>query len=109
MTTLAFIGLGAMGAPMVGHLISGGHTVRAFVRRPEAAEAARQLGAEPCFTPADAARGAAVVFTNVTSSEDVRAVLLASRARLPRRWRHAASTRSTARCRAARPAHRPPR
>ena len=76
MTTLAFIGLGAMGAPMVGHLIAGGHTVRAFVRRPESADAARQLGAEPCFTPADAARGAAVVFTNVTSSEDVRAVLL---------------------------------
>ncbi|WP_454764780.1 NAD(P)-dependent oxidoreductase [Cupriavidus campinensis] len=76
MTTVAFIGLGAMGAPMVGHLIAGGHAVRAFVRRPEAAEAARRLGAEPVFTPAEAARGASVVFTNVTSSEDVRAVLL---------------------------------
>jgi len=50
--------------------------VRAFVRRPEAADAARQLGAEPFFTPAEAAQGAAVVFTNVTSSEDVREVLL---------------------------------
>ena len=76
MTTVAFIGLGAMGAPMVGHLIRAGHTVRAFVRRPEAADAARQLGAEPFFTPAEAAQGAAVVFTNVTSSEDVREVLL---------------------------------
>lgn len=76
MTTVAFIGLGAMGAPMVGHLIRAGHSVRAFVRRPEAADAARELGAEPCFTPAEAARGAAVVFTNVTSSEDVREVLL---------------------------------
>lgn len=76
MTTVAFIGLGAMGAPMVGHLIRAGHTVRAFVRRPEAADAARELGAEPFFTPADAARGAQVVFTNVTSSEDVREVLL---------------------------------
>lgn len=76
MTTVAFIGLGAMGAPMVGHLIRAGHAVRAFVRRPEAADAARELGAEPFFTPAEAARGAAVVFTNVTSSEDVRAVLL---------------------------------
>ncbi len=76
MTTVAFIGLGAMGAPMVGHLIRAGHTVRAFVRRPEAADAARALGAEPFFTPAEAAQGAAVVFTNVTSSEDVRDVLL---------------------------------
>lgn len=75
MTTVAFIGLGAMGAPMVGHLIRAGHTVRAFVRRPEAAEAARALGAQPFFSPAEAARGAAVVFTNVTSSEDVRDVL----------------------------------
>ncbi|MBU68913.1 MAG: 2-hydroxy-3-oxopropionate reductase [Cupriavidus sp.] len=76
MTTVAFIGLGAMGAPMVGHLIRAGHTVRAFVRRPEADEAARALGAQPFFSPAEAARGAAVVFTNVTSSEDVRDVLL---------------------------------
>jgi len=76
MTTVAFIGLGAMGAPMVGHLIRAGHVVRAFVRRPDAADAARQLGAEPFFTPAEAAQGAEVVFTNVTSSEDVREVLL---------------------------------
>lgn len=74
--TIAFIGLGAMGTPMVKHLLAAGHTVRAYVRRPEAAEAARALGAEPFFTPAEAARGAAVVFTNVTSSEDVREVLL---------------------------------
>ncbi|QET00768.1 MULTISPECIES: NAD(P)-dependent oxidoreductase [Cupriavidus] len=76
MTTVAFIGLGVMGAPMVGHLIAAGHTVRASVRRPEAAEAARALGAEPFFSHAEAARGAEVVFTNVTSSEDVREVLL---------------------------------
>ncbi|MGO4579158.1 NAD(P)-dependent oxidoreductase [Cupriavidus sp. 2TAF22] len=74
--TLGFIGLGAMGTPMVRHLIAAGHGVRALVRRPEAADAARALGAVPCATPAEAARGAAVVFTNVTSSEDVRAVLL---------------------------------
>jgi len=79
MTTIAFIGLGAMGTPMVRHLLAAGHAVRAFVRRPEAAEAARALGAEPFFSPAEAAQGAAVVFTNVTSSEDVRAVLLGER------------------------------
>lgn len=74
--TVAFIGLGAMGSHMVRHLLAAGHTVRAFVRRAEAAEAARAMGAEPFFTPAEAARGASVVFTNVTSSEDVREVLL---------------------------------
>jgi 3-hydroxyisobutyrate dehydrogenase-like beta-hydroxyacid dehydrogenase len=74
--TVAFIGLGAMGKPMVRHLLAAGHTVRAYVRRPEAAEAARALGAEPFFTPAEAAQGASVVFTNVTSSDDVRQVLL---------------------------------
>lgn len=76
MTTVAFIGLGAMGKPMVRHLLAAGHTVRAAVRRPEAADAARALGAEPFFSPADAARGAEVIFTNVTASEDVRGVLL---------------------------------
>jgi 3-hydroxyisobutyrate dehydrogenase/2-hydroxy-3-oxopropionate reductase len=74
--TIGFIGLGAMGTPMVRHLLAAGHSVRACVRRPEAADAARALGALPCATPAEAARGAAAVFTNVTSSEDVRAVLL---------------------------------
>jgi 3-hydroxyisobutyrate dehydrogenase/2-hydroxy-3-oxopropionate reductase len=76
MTTVAFIGLGAMGKPMVRHLLAAGHTVRVAVRRPEAADTARTLGAEVFFTPAEAARGAEVVFTNVTASEDVRAVLL---------------------------------
>ncbi len=30
MTTIAFIGLGVMGAPMARNLLKGGHTVRAF-------------------------------------------------------------------------------
>ncbi|MHA6882610.1 NAD(P)-dependent oxidoreductase [Ralstonia pseudosolanacearum] len=76
MTRIAFIGLGNMGAPMVQHLIAAGHAVRAYVRRPEAAEHARALGAEPCASPADAARDAEAIFTNVTSTADVEAVLL---------------------------------
>ncbi|CAJ0722587.1 MULTISPECIES: NAD(P)-dependent oxidoreductase [Ralstonia] len=76
MTRIAFIGLGNMGTPMVQHLIAAGHTVRAYVRRPEAADNARTLGAEPCNTPAEAARDAEVIFTNVTSTADVESVLL---------------------------------
>ena len=76
MTRIAFIGLGNMGTPMVQHLIAGGHTVRAYVRRPEAADNARAIGAEPVNTPAEAARDAEVIFTNVTSTADVEGVLL---------------------------------
>ena len=76
MTRIAFIGLGNMGTPMVQHLIAAGHTVRAYVRRPEAADNARAIGAEPCSTPAEAARDAEVIFTNVTSTADVEGVLL---------------------------------
>ncbi len=76
MTRIAFIGLGNMGSPMVQHLTAAGHAVRAYVRRPEAAERARALGAQPCGSPAEAARDAQAVFTNVTSTADVEAVLL---------------------------------
>ncbi|QUP53106.1 NAD-binding protein [Ralstonia syzygii] len=76
MTRIAFIGLGNMGSPMVQHLVAAGHAVRAYVRRPEAADRARALGAQPCDSPADAARDAEAVFTNVTSTADVEAVLL---------------------------------
>jgi 2-hydroxy-3-oxopropionate reductase len=76
MTRIAFIGLGNMGTPMVQHLIAAGHTVRVYVRRPEAADNARAIGAEPVNTPAEAARDAEVIFTNVTSTTDVEGVLL---------------------------------
>ena len=88
MTRLAFIGLGNMGTPMVQHLIAAGHTVRAYVRRPEAADNARALGAEPVATPAEAARDAEVIFTNVTSTADVEAVLLGPDGVIPVSYTH---------------------
>ncbi|HVL07667.1 MAG TPA: NAD(P)-dependent oxidoreductase, partial [Burkholderiaceae bacterium] len=75
MTTLAFIGFGAMGRPMVRHLLAAGHRINVSVRRPEAADAVKALGAQPCHSPAEAARDADVVFTNVTSTADVEEVL----------------------------------
>lgn len=75
MTTLAFIGFGAMGRPMVRHLLAAGHRINVSVRRPEAADAVKALGAQPCHSPAEAARDADVVFTNVTSTTDVEEVL----------------------------------
>ncbi len=74
--TIAFIGLGNMGMPMVSHLLKAGHTVRAFARNPVARAQALALGARLCDSPADAARGAGFVITNVTATQDVEAVLL---------------------------------
>lgn len=74
-TPIAFIGLGAMGTPMLGHLLRHGCTAKAYARSASSRDAARRLGVAVCDSAADAARGADVVFTNVTSTDDVEAVL----------------------------------
>ena len=74
--TIAFIGLGAMGMPMLRHLIAAGYPARVFARSPAARATAVAMGARLCDSPADAALGAGFVITNVTGTEDVRAVLL---------------------------------
>jgi 2-hydroxy-3-oxopropionate reductase len=73
---LAFIGLGIMGRPMALHLIQGGHAMRVYARRPEAMEPLTQAGALACASPAEAARGAQVVFTMVSDTPDVQQVVL---------------------------------
>jgi 3-hydroxyisobutyrate dehydrogenase-like beta-hydroxyacid dehydrogenase len=75
MSTVAFIGLGAMGAPMAGHLLAAGHTVRVHARRAEAMAPLVERGAVACTSAAEAARGAQFVFVNVTSTADVAQVL----------------------------------
>ncbi|MFM9114512.1 MAG: NAD(P)-binding domain-containing protein, partial [Polynucleobacter victoriensis] len=35
MSTIAFIGLGNMGRPMIGYLLKAGHQLRIYARRPE--------------------------------------------------------------------------
>jgi 3-hydroxyisobutyrate dehydrogenase-like beta-hydroxyacid dehydrogenase len=74
---VAFIGLGVMGAPMAGHLVRAGHSVAVYNRtRSKAEQLAQQLSVRIADTPADAARGAAFVFTCVGNDDDVRAVVL---------------------------------
>ncbi|HEX5638963.1 MAG TPA: NAD(P)-dependent oxidoreductase [Burkholderiaceae bacterium] len=73
--TIGFIGLGNMGRPMAEHLIGGGHTLRVHARRADAMQPLVARGAMACASPAEAARGAAVVFTNVTATADVEQVL----------------------------------
>ncbi len=74
---VAFIGLGVMGFPMAGHLSRDGYDVVVYNRTASKASAwcDRYDGrSEP--TPADAARGADIVFTCVGNDDDVREVML---------------------------------
>ena len=73
--TIGFVGLGNMGRAMVDHLMAGGHALRVHARRAEAMQPFVARGAAACGSPAEAARGAAVVFTNVTATADVEQVL----------------------------------
>ncbi|AJE99148.1 NAD(P)-dependent oxidoreductase [Pandoraea apista] len=74
--TIAFIGLGAMGGQMVRHLMAAGHRLHLYARRPEAAAPFVEQGAKAFASPAQAAAEADFVITNVTTTQDVEAVLL---------------------------------
>ncbi|KQU49664.1 oxidoreductase [Sphingomonas sp. Leaf339] len=77
MAKLAFIGTGVMGAPMAGHLVTAGHDVTVYNRTRAKAEAwASTYGGTVAATPAEAARGAAAVFTCVGNDDDLAAVTL---------------------------------
>jgi 3-hydroxyisobutyrate dehydrogenase-like beta-hydroxyacid dehydrogenase len=72
---IAFIGLGNMGGHMVRHLQRAGHSLSVFARRTDAMQPFVALGARAASSPADAARDADFIMTNVTATADVEAVL----------------------------------
>jgi 2-hydroxy-3-oxopropionate reductase len=74
MTTLGFVGLGIMGAPMAANLLKGGHTLYLHSRSgvPDELLAA---GGNACASPADVARQAEVIFLMVPDTPHVEAVL----------------------------------
>ena len=76
----AFIGLGAMGAPMAGHLLAQGHAVTVFNRTAAKAEAwaAGHPGGAWAATVAEAAQGAELVALCVGNDDDVRATVHAA-------------------------------
>lgn len=78
-TRVAFIGLGTMGGPMAAHLKRAGHHLSVYNRSPARAQAwlAAHGGADvrALATPAEAAQGAAVVFTCVGNDDDLRDVV----------------------------------
>jgi predicted MPP superfamily phosphohydrolase len=75
-TTIAFIGLGIMGAPMAGHLIDAGHDVVGYNRSRPAVDRLVERGGRAASSVADAVRGAEVVITMVPDSPDVEQVAL---------------------------------
>jgi 3-hydroxyisobutyrate dehydrogenase len=73
---LAFIGLGIMGQPMAGHLMSSGHPLLVHSRTKSRAQPLIARGARWINSPADAAKNADVVFICVPDTPDVQAVIL---------------------------------
>jgi len=73
----AFIGLGVMGYPMAGHLRKGGHEVTVYNRNAAKAQQwVAEYGGKSAPTPAEAARGAEIVFACVGRDSDLRQVTL---------------------------------
>jgi 3-hydroxyisobutyrate dehydrogenase len=75
--TVAFVGLGNMGAPMAAHLAAKGFALALYDRRPEAVRAfATTHGGRMAATLADAARGADAAITMLPDDNAVREVVL---------------------------------
>ena len=67
----AFIGTGIMGAPMAGHLLSGGNSLLINSRTKSKAEELISRGAKWAKSPKEAAGAADFVFVCVTDTPDV--------------------------------------
>ncbi|HWP35525.1 MAG TPA: 2-hydroxy-3-oxopropionate reductase [Thermodesulfobacteriota bacterium] len=74
MTPLGVIGLGIMGRPVAARLLAAGHPVFLHSRSGVPEELVAK-GGRPCGSPAEVARAAEVVFTVVTDTAAVEAVL----------------------------------
>ena len=73
---IAWIGLGTMGAPMAGHLLAAGHELHVHNRTRTREEPLAEAGATRAASPAEAAYGADLVFTCVSDSPDLEAIVL---------------------------------
>jgi len=71
---VGFIGLGNMGQPMARNLRAAGHELVVYNRSRDKAETLRQQGARVADSPADAARGADVLFTMLADDAAVEGV-----------------------------------
>ena len=74
MSTIGFVGLGAMGMPMAVNLVKAGFAVRGFDARPGAADDLAAAGGEAAATAASAAAGSdalVLMVVNAAQAEDV--------------------------------------
>jgi 3-hydroxyisobutyrate dehydrogenase-like beta-hydroxyacid dehydrogenase len=76
MSTVAFIGLGAMGSRMAMNLHAAGHSLRVFNRSREKTKQFADKGIEVCDSPAAAAKGAEFVCSIVSDDVATREVML---------------------------------
>src|SRR5690348_10136101 len=74
--TVACVGMGLLGSALAENLIRAGFTVRGYDVAPERVREHVVRGGVPATSPADAARGAAIVVTCLMTAEIVREVLL---------------------------------
>jgi 2-hydroxy-3-oxopropionate reductase len=74
MTTLGFIGLGIMGAPMAGHLLAAGHTVY-LTTRSATPTTLLDAGGLSCANAQEVAQKADIIFLMLPDTPDVDAVL----------------------------------
>ena len=75
MTTVGFVGLGAMGAPMARNLVARGFAVRGYDMQPAALEALAAAGGTAATSAADAARGADALVLMVVNAAQAEQVL----------------------------------
>ena len=76
MTTIAFIGLGVMGAPMASNLLAAGFDVVGFNRSPDKLAAFVRRGGRAAGSIAESVVDADVVITMLPDTPDVQAVML---------------------------------
>lgn len=76
MTTIAFLGLGAMGARMAANLQAAGYALRVYNRDRAKVRALADRGAQACDTPAAAVQGAAFAVSMVADDVATHAVML---------------------------------
>jgi 3-hydroxyisobutyrate dehydrogenase len=73
--TIAFVGLGAMGAHSARRLAQAGHRVQGFDLRPEALQALAQVGGHPCASPAQSMQGARLAVLFVVNGKQAEQVI----------------------------------
>ena len=76
MGRVGFVGMGNMGSRMAARLIAAGHDVTVYNRTREKTAPLAEKGAKVAATPAEAAVGMDVVFTNVADGPALKAVCL---------------------------------